>query len=1271
MNFISENELDNWVRGNAQLAQGLIVELIAKLVAASSPKPRERRFPLADSISQHGPDGHVDAIIPFDPFVPEGRSFWEIGTGEDAKKKATADYADLTASVPKDIRQQSTFIFVSPLSGRKDWKHTWKKDGQIAWIEEKKKQNEWKDVRIIDGTKLIDWVHQFIPIDLWLASKTRSLNENQIETLEQKWGLLHSIGEPPPLNAELFLANRADACVKLKELLDGDTTFKLRLTTHFPSEASNFISAYVASLDEETRRDISSRCVIVSGVDAWNNICATNKNLILIAEPSLDLNSDLGIQLIQKAKKANHSVIYSGPKGGTPDPNSVSLPIPRGHHIEEELKKSGYQEERARVLAQQCDGNISTLLRCIQNLSAIPEWVQNTPGSDLVIVSLIGSWNESAAMDKAAIETIAGKSYGEWIKTVRSAASRPATPLFFRDGKWTLISRYEAWYALGSQVSDDHLDAFQKMAIEVLKIDDPKFGLEKDQRHAAQIYGKVLPHSRSFRNALADTIALLGTHSNALTNCTRGKAEAVASSIVRELFRNASWERWATLNQILPLLAEASPSDFLSAIENEALKVACVYDELFKQEGSGITGGTYISGLLWGLETLAWDSRYLSSATRCLGLLAALDPGGQWANRPANSLRSIFLSWYPQTVANFENRLQCIRNLLKEVPPIGWELLLKLLPETHSSSAHTRRPAWRSSIPDDWKFGVSGEEYRRQIEAFSELAVDTSRSDRAKILELIEHIDGLPKAFLERLLEYIRSDEFLRYEEAERAEVWNQLMHVVRRHQRFSDASWALPSEAIAKMIGVADIIAPKNPRLLHQRLFGNDALDIFKENGNYDEQLKELENLKQNAISEIYSNEGLAGVQAFSRMVKNPWMVGRAFGITAPKDADAKILPNGLHSNDSAEAQFISSFIGARFHSIGWPWVNEVLTPEWDLISVGKMLSHLPFTIETWNYAEQRLGKNEDFYWKIAGVNPYQCLDDMKHGVAKLISHGRPNGAIDCLYASVMQKKEIDPNLAAAALLNNLSSSEVTRSMDAYHIVQIIKAIQDDTTFDQKTLFKVEWAYIGLLNEFNDAAPKLIERELASSPEFFCEVIRLVYRSKKEPANQKKELDESQQAIATNAYKLLDNWSRVPGLTSNGELDSSSFQKWLADVKKMSIESGHLEVALLTLGHVLIHTPPDKSGLWIHETVAETLNQSDLQEARNGFRTAIFNSRGVFYFTSGKAEQELSKEYQDQADALESKGYSRFAATIRELADCYKQHADRDAERDPFYDDE
>jgi hypothetical protein len=100
--IVTENRLDEWVRGNARDAQGLIVELVWRLVAASSPKPNERRFPLGDSIGQPGPDGVLHTDFSFEPFVPEGRSFWEIGTGIDAGSKATSDYFDCLTCV--DLR---------------------------------------------------------------------------------------------------------------------------------------------------------------------------------------------------------------------------------------------------------------------------------------------------------------------------------------------------------------------------------------------------------------------------------------------------------------------------------------------------------------------------------------------------------------------------------------------------------------------------------------------------------------------------------------------------------------------------------------------------------------------------------------------------------------------------------------------------------------------------------------------------------------------------------------------------------------------------------------------------------------------------------------------------------------------------------------------------------------------------------------------------------------------------------------------------------------
>ena len=98
--IITENQLDEWVRANSTKAQGVIVELVWRLVAASCPRPKERRFPLGDSIGQPGPDGVLDTDFDFNPFVPVGRSYWEIGTGDKAGDKATSDYKKLPIEIP-------------------------------------------------------------------------------------------------------------------------------------------------------------------------------------------------------------------------------------------------------------------------------------------------------------------------------------------------------------------------------------------------------------------------------------------------------------------------------------------------------------------------------------------------------------------------------------------------------------------------------------------------------------------------------------------------------------------------------------------------------------------------------------------------------------------------------------------------------------------------------------------------------------------------------------------------------------------------------------------------------------------------------------------------------------------------------------------------------------------------------------------------------------------------------------------------------------------
>ena len=1256
--IIMENQLDEWVRGNARDAQGVIVELVWRLVAASSPQPKERRFPLGDSIGQHGPDGLLDVSLAFDPFVPEGRSFWEVGTGLKAGDKATSDYSGLVSAVPESARLESTFVFVTPLSGRRDWEHTWKKDAQGAWLAERHAKREWRDVRVIDGTTLIDWISQFPPVELWLAQRMIGKLVHQLETPEQRWSLVHTIGEPPPLTPKLFLADRDDACAKLKDVVAG-TAVQLKLETHFPDQVVDFVSAYLADLDAENRADAAGRSLVVSGAEAWNEMVSQNEKLILIADSVLDLSGETGTKLIQKARRSGHAVIFGGPAGGIPDPASVPLRSPRSHQVREALEHAGYSEERARTLAQKSGGNLGSLLRCLQNLSLMPEWAEGTVASELAIAAMMGSWTEKSDADRLIAEGLSGNSYGEWIGKMREVALRPGTPLTQRDGNWRFVARYEGWFALGPKLFDEHLGRLQVVATSVLTEKDPQFELPSDERYASSIHGKVLAHSHLLRNGLAESLALLGSHPKALTSCTLGRAEGTAVLAVREILADADWERWASLNDLLPLLAEAAPGEFLDAVEKALISELCPFDQVFAEEGDGAMGRTYMSGVLWALETLAWSPDHLSRVVICLGELAARDPGGRWSNRPANSLTTILLPWLPQTCATLAKRGAAVSALLAELPGVGWKLLVSLLPQSHSASSGTRRPAWRETIPDDWPNRVTRREYWKQIELYSEMAITAAKSDRDKLAELIDHMAHLPPAAHQQLLAHLGSDDVIKMPEVDRLSLWTELVDLVTKHRKFSDAEWTMKPEQVDQIASVAERLAPDAPALCHQRLFSERDFDLYEEKINYEDQRKGLELRRQKAVEEVVANGGTQAVLAFAAAVQSPWRVGIAFGAVAPPEVDEAVLPDLLETEQKQLAQFAGGFVWSRFRIDGWQWVDGIDTVQWTSAQIGKFFAVLPFAPGAWERSKRLLGPDDVSYWSKTSANPYEADTALELAIDKLVQHGRPNAALRCLNKMLHDKQPFDAGRAVRALLAALESSESAHSMDAYQTVEIIKALQNDPATSPDDLFRVEWAYLPLLDRHSNESPKLLGRRLATEPEFFCEVIRLVFRSKKEEGSHD-EPTEEEKAIATNAYRLLSEWQFPPGCRADGSYDGEALSVWLDAVKKECTETGHLEIAMTMLGHSLIHVPSDPDGLWIHRSAAGALNAKDAGDIRDGFRTELFNSRGAYWVDpTGSPEREFAGQYRAQAEAVENAGYHRLATTLRELAASYECEAE------------
>jgi len=915
-------------------------------------------------------------------------------------------------------------------------------------------------------------------------------------------------------------------------------------------------------------------------------------------------------------------------------------------HISEELE------------AAQIAGELTTVQLETEEI----DWNKHKYASYLALANLVGAWNGNNDSDTAVLGELTGEKYSDWIQKATDILHLSESPFLLRNGRWEITKRVDLWNSLGSRISDQDLDAFKDAALTVLTERDPSFDLPQEKRYAASIYEKVLKHSPELRKGLAEGLAILGNKTEVLNSCSPHKAEHTAISIIYEIFSDADWILWGSLNDLLPILSEAVPDKFLEVADKALRSSPCPFDELFAQEGHGSTGNNYLTGLLWALEGLAWEEKYLVRVCGILGDIASHDPGGNWTNRPLNSLVTILLPWLPQTLAPVEKRKVAVKTLLEDHSQIGWELVINLLPGQNKTSFGSHKPFWRDiATPEEGKREIVYEEYWEEVSFYSQLAVSEAGHDTARLAELVNHLNTLPKPSFDGLLEVLSSDTILDLPGDQRLYLWDYLSKFILRHRRYSDASWALSNESLSVVETVAEKLSPSNHLDLYRHLFSGPDASLYEEKGNWEEQARKLENRRQQAVKEMLESGGVEPVIKFAESVELPDEVGRLLGRVADKTTDLALLPKYLNSENHKLSSFIHSYVWSRHYKKGWSWVDEMNKSVWTPAQIGQFLGLLPFTKETWERAINWLGEEQNEYWSETNVNTYNTDEELNAGIEELIEHKRSRAAIYCLSRRLHKKRPIDPSLCVSALLAVLSSTEEPYSDEGFFIVEIIKFLQENPEISSDDLSKIEWIYLSLLDRFHGATPKSLEKRLADDSEFFCYVIGLLYRSNKTDAEQDKPSIDSE-TLANKAWQLLHEWRIPPGTGDEGGFDEGKFKNWVQRVKEISTKSGHLEVALTHIGQVLIHCPEGTTDdLWINRTVAEELNAQDAEIMRGGYEIAWFNSRGVYHADpSGNQEGELAEKFRKKANDVENAGFWRLAVNLRNLAERYDQDVSR-----------
>ncbi|MGE4029026.1 MAG: hypothetical protein AB7I08_02245 [Thermoleophilia bacterium] len=1186
-----------------------------------------------------GYDGRVTAMKAT-PFVPSGDSVWEMGAGSDPLDKANRDYRARTND-PLDVdRAQATFVFVTP----RRWA------GKLEWAQRRRDEGIWANVLAFDVDDLENALDQAPATHYWLSERL-GLPVAGVRTIEAWWDAFRR-GSQPHLTPALVLSGRADQAADLLRVLEQDTR-QTNISGASPDDVLAFVAATLMTAPEPDGSSLLAKTLIVHDANALRRLEAVTELLIVVP---FDETLRREARLIH-----SHHVILVRPDDVRAD---IALP-----HVDPEafaagLIDLGVPRDAALPLARAARRSIVAFQAETPALAAVRrDWSQNVSSRIARRALMLGAWNESRSGDTDVVETVLGQTYPE-AREELSRLARGEDPIFASvGGTWGLVSTEEAWRFAAPQVMRADLEAVERAIQEVLGAVDPALELPPKDRWAAAIHGRIRIHSSDLRRGLASTLAVCGGPSATQAVAGVGTLGDWAAGVVAHLLRraddDATGDLWASLTDVLPLLAEAAPAVFLEAVQ---LGMTARSDPLFlklfaDQEGDAFSVNSPHTGLLWALEALTWSPEYASQAIKSLARLAEIDPGGRLSNRPLASLVNVFLPWFPQTALNADRRLAVLDMLIRDHPQVAWQVMLQLLPDAHGTAFPTHKPQYRPWPRDDPK--VSRDEFWTVSSETARRLLGAAESEEERWPELLAKLSHFPPPVLDMALE--RLDALAADADGDlRESIWSELDELVRRHRSFSEAKWALPETVLERLANTAARFRPVDPVDRQAWLFNEHFPDLPSGTKDVAARRAELESVRRKAVEDVFQAQDLAGVERLARTVKLPNCVGVAAEELQSPDLDAFAVAH-LDAEDVHLIDFSVSYVRTRTRREP-AWFGAVLeTTKGRPVAQARAFLCQPASPELWLEVAAAGRETEKAYWD--EFEPYGRGDFVfvNEAAEHLLKFGRAATAVDLLslYARGTEERLSGHLIARAldALLGAPPEEREASRLQHYDFEALLDYVRRSDV-DEETLGLLEWRLLPALSF--DAPSPTLERRLSRDPAFFVEVLSFAYRSRDGEAAQ----PEVPEHVSRNAYRLLSEWSHLPGVDEFGQPpNAEELNRWLDEARELARDAHRREVADVTIGKLLAHSNSGPDEPWPPEAVRDAIERMASAEVEDGFRTEVLNMRGPTTRAPGAGgdqERALAGTYRGQAEAIRD-GWPRTAAALASVAASYDRQARRE----------
>lgn len=1259
MKYISTTDIETWAK-NRQ-AQGDFPHLVRRLVQASPVEITTMLFPVGNNVGLPGFDGLLEIIGTYQ-HLPAGRSVWEFGSGKDYRAKATRDFLKRTNEVSEKGQADLTFIFVTP--------YVW--HDKNKWITNKAKKAFWKGIRIIDGLQLEEWIETLPSVGAWVA-RLLSLPQGLTLSIDQWWDEWNQ-NSRNTIPISLLLNGREKETAALTQFLQ-NACGVISIKSNTADEVCAFIASALQTMDAERGEKYFARGILTDDE-------TTLRDLSLLRSPMLILSRSSASGLMNAAAKNGHHVIAVLSIDHTIS-NTATIELPRINRrgFEKGLEEMGFDfEERERVI-KNCGLSLTVLRRQLGfDRYKQPLWASNGNQVDLIPALLVGRWDEQNEVDKELISELAGEPYETYVKKLARWKIAADAPLNQVLSVWRITSPLDAWSILAPFVTHPDIQKFRAAFLHASGELNPALELDIDKRYMANLLGKIPKYSYDLKEGLIVSLILIGVFGESFKLSLPYASQAFVDRIIRELLQNADGPKWCSLSDRLPLLAEASPEAFLSAVENSLKVERSGILEMF-QEGRDLfySTGNYHTGLLWALENLAYSQEYLLRVTLILGTLSRLDPGGRLSNRPINSLQQIHVAWYRQVNADLSARKSVLERLMQKEPDAAWDVLLNILPDQHgehTSPIHSCR--WRFTT--QLERTVSYEElFDLYAFAFDQLLV-LAKANEKRMSVLVDLYSVLSPDERAKLLKFLEEekDNIINNKDL----VWDKLRCLLSKHRAHSDQPWALPENELKKIEFVFE----------HYTYYDGfrNLLYLFKEpwpefptgRGKLHTDSEDfVKHQRTQALKTIYDKGGLVEILKMIPELSELRMLGETLAELILTAKEESILVNGI-KEDCQDKHFLLSSYYLFTRSIGEQEAFTEYALRIFLQNEATCEAETAFFLSlcscrnTWNILESRNPLVAIEYWKKTNVWLNRHIwDDRIYAISKL---QQANRHVMLILQVSYFAGELTTDLLSSILLNaGTIPSEGKDQFDDYPVCILFKELQSRSDVEDDQLFNLEWLYIFILTDrYSQCMPNTLFKRLSSDPKYFVDLLTILYKS---DIIQDNEISEVELEVSVEeeklkykrldgAQRLLESWRVIPGTDNNGSINAEILKEWINSVRLIGKESNRLKAVDMEIGKLLACYPRNND-LWPCETIADIIDSLDSHIVVSHFETEIFNSRGVTMkaaFEGGTQERSLSFYFEKMSNLLITK-YPVTGAALGRIARDYKRDGVVEDERAHF----